>query len=42
MLADEPFAKALRIFKTYVSVKNILCGKLISPLEFFYQIWLNI
>ena len=26
----EPFAKALRIFKTYVSVDNNLCGKLLN------------
>ena len=34
ILADEPFAKALQIFETCVSVNNILCGKLVSSLEF--------
>ena len=34
ILADEPFAKALRIFKTCVSFNNNLCGKLVSSLEF--------
>ena len=34
ILADEPFAKALRIFETCVSVNNNLCGKLVSLLEF--------
>ena len=34
ILADEPFAKALRIFETYVLVSNNLCGKLVSSLEF--------
>ena len=27
ILADEPFAKALHIFKTCVSVNSNLCGK---------------
>ena len=30
ILPDKPFAKALPIFETYVSVNNILCGKLVS------------
>ena len=34
ILADEPFAKALRIFQTCVSVSNILCGQLVLSLEF--------
>ena len=34
ILADEPFAKALRIFKTCVSFNKNLCGKLVSSLEF--------
>ena len=29
ILADEPFAKALQIFETCVSVNNNLCGKLV-------------
>ena len=29
ILADEPFAKALQIFETCVSVNNDLCGKLV-------------
>ena len=33
ILADEPFAKALRIFKTYVLVNINLHKKLISSLE---------
>ena len=33
MLADEPFAKALPIFETYVSVNNYLWGTLVSSLE---------
>ena len=33
ILADEPFAKALRNFETCVSVNNNLCRKLVSPLE---------
>ena len=33
ILADEPFAKTLRIFETCVSVNNNLCGKLVSSLE---------
>ena len=32
ILADETFAKALRIFETCVFVNNDLCGKLISSL----------
>ena len=34
MLADDPLAKALRIFEACVSVHNNLCGKLVSSLEF--------
>ena len=34
ILADQPFAKALWIFETCVSVNNNLCGKLVSSLEF--------
>ena len=34
ILADEPFAKALRIFETCALVNNNLCGKLVSSLEF--------
>ena len=34
ILADEPFAKALQNFKTFASVNNNLCRKLVSPLEF--------
>ena len=33
MIADEPFAKALRIFETCVSVNNDLCRKLVSSSE---------
>ena len=33
ILADEPFAKALRRFGTCVLVKDNLCGKLFSSLE---------
>ena len=33
ILADEPFTKALRSFKTIALVNNSLCGKLISLLE---------
>ena len=33
ILADEPFAKALRIFVTYVPVHNNLLGKVFSSLE---------
>ena len=33
ILADEPFAKALRNFETCVLVNNNLCGKLFSSLE---------
>ena len=34
ILADEPFAKALQLFKTCASVNDNLCGKLVSSLEF--------
>ena len=34
LLADEPFAKALRIYETFVSVSNILRGKLVSHYDF--------
>ena len=27
ILADEPFAKALHMFQSFVSVNNSLCGK---------------
>ena len=37
MIADEPFAKTLRIFEACVSVNNNLCGKLISSLEFLIK-----
>ena len=33
ILADEPFAKALRIFGTCVLVNKNLCGKLVLSLE---------
>ena len=33
ILADQPFAKALRVFETYVSFNNNLYGKLFSSLE---------
>ena len=33
ILADEPFAKALRSFETCVLVKNYSCGKLFSSLK---------
>ena len=33
MLADKPFAKALRSFETCVLVNNNLCGKLFSSLK---------
>ena len=33
MLADETFAKALRILENFVSVNNTLRGKLVSSLE---------
>ena len=33
ILVDEPFAKALQILETYVSVNSTLCGKLFSSLE---------
>ena len=32
ILADEPFAKALQIFETCVSVNNNLCRKLFSSI----------
>ena len=32
ILADEPFAKALRRLETCVPVNNTLCGKLVSSL----------
>ena len=43
ILADEPFTKDLRIFETYVSVNNNLCGKLVSSLEFLIKFgeWLK-
>ena len=34
VLADEPFAKGLRIFETCVSVDNNLCENLVLSLEF--------
>ena len=34
ILADGPFAKALQIFETCVSVNNILCRKLVSSSKF--------
>ena len=34
ILADKPFAKALRIFETCVSVNLNLCRKLVSSLKF--------
>ena len=34
ILADEPFAKGLRIFETFVLVDNTLSWKLVSSLEF--------
>ena len=37
MLADEPFAKALRIFETCVSLNDNLCGKSVSSLEFLIE-----
>ena len=33
ILANEPFAKVLQIFETYVSVTNNFCGILVSSLE---------
>ena len=33
ILADEPFAKALRNFETCVLINKNLCGKLFSSLE---------
>ena len=37
ILADEPFAKGLRIFETCVSANNNLCGKLVSSLKFLIK-----
>ena len=37
ILADEPFAKPLRIFETCASVANNLCGKLVPSLEFLIK-----
>ena len=40
LLADEPFAKALRVFEPCVTVINISCRKLALSLEFplkFYE-----
>ena len=34
ILADEPFAKALRIFETFVSANNSLYRELVSSIEF--------
>ena len=34
LLADNPFAKGLRIFETCVSVDNNLCENLVLSLEF--------
>ena len=33
VLAEEPFAKALRSIETCILVNNNLCGKLVSSLE---------
>ena len=33
IIANEPFAKTLQIFETYVSLENDLCEKLVSSLE---------
>ena len=33
ILADEPFAKALQILETCVSVNNNLCGKFVPTLD---------
>ena len=33
IIANEPFAKTLQIFETYVSLNNDLCEKLVSSLE---------
>ena len=33
ILADKPFEKSLRSFKTYVLVNNNLCGKIFLSLE---------
>ena len=37
ILVDEPFAKALQMFETCVSVNNVLCGKSVSSLEFLIK-----
>ena len=37
ILADEPFAKPLRIFESCASVTNNLCGKLVPSLEFLIK-----
>ena len=37
ILADEQFAKALRIVQTCVGVNNNLCGKLVLSLEFLIK-----
>ena len=37
ILDDETFAKALRIFETFVSVNNNICGKLVSLLKFLIK-----
>ena len=38
MLANEPFAKDLRISETCVLVANNLCGKLVSLLNFLIKL----
>ena len=38
ILADEPFAKALRIFENCMLVNNNLCGKLASSLELLINV----
>ena len=38
ILADAPFAKALQILETCVSVNNSLCGKLLSSFEFLIKV----
>ena len=37
ILDDETFAKALRIFETFVSVNNNICGKLVPLLKFLIK-----
>ena len=37
VLDDETFAKALRIFETFVSVNNNICGKLVPLLKFLIK-----